>query len=144
MIVFFERRAATGGVGEDGVNVSAEERGNIFSGEVASDFANSGMGCERAAAKLPMGHDDFAAVSGENENGGLVEPRESDVGDATREEDDTSAARTSGRKGLTNAGKEKGVVDAREEAFTIGEAEEVENTTGAREGLQAGTLIYAE
>jgi hypothetical protein len=144
MIVFLERGAATGGVGEDGVKVFAEERGNIFSGKVASDIANAGMGGEGAAAKLAMGHDDFAAVGGENANSGFVEPRESDVGDAAGEERDAGAAGADGGEGLAEAREEKRIIDAREEAFAISETEELEDAAGARERLQPGTLIDAE
>ncbi len=62
MIVFLERGAASGGVGDDGVKVSAKEDGKIVSSEFASHIADAGVCGKRAAAKLPFGHDDFAAI----------------------------------------------------------------------------------
>lgn len=144
MMIFLERGAATGGVGDDGVEVLVEECGDIFSGEIASDVANSGMRGKRAAAKLFRGDDDFATVGGENADGGVVELRKGDVGDATGEEGDTGAAWSDGGKSLAEAREEKRIVDARKKAFAIGEAEKFEDAGGASDFLQAGALIDAE
>jgi len=152
MMVFLERGAAAGGVGDDGVEAFVEECGDIFSDEAASDVANSGMRGKRAAAKLSVGDDDFATVGGENADGGVIELREGDVGDAAGEEGDTgtwliptaNTAGADGGKGLTDAGEEKRIVDAREETFAIGEAEKFEDAGRASEFLQAGALVDTE
>ena len=73
MIVFLERGAAAGGIGDDGVEVFAQEDGEVFSGEVARGIANAGMRGEGAATALSRGDDHFAAVGGEDAKGGFVE-----------------------------------------------------------------------
>ncbi len=102
------------------------------------------MGGERAAAKLVFWDDHFAAVGGEDADGGFVELRECDVGDASGEKRDAGAAGAGGGKRGAEAAVEKIVVDAREEAFALGEAEKLQNTDAARDGLQAGALIEAK
>ena len=144
MMVFLERGAAAGGVGDDGVEVFAKKYGEIFSREFAGGVANPGVRRERAAAALATGDDDFAAVGGEDADGGFVELRKSDVGNAAGEEGDASAARTSGRKRPSEAAKEKMVVDAREETFALGETEESQDAYATRDGLQTGALIETQ
>ncbi|GAC1618915.1 MAG: hypothetical protein NVS9B13_07430 [Candidatus Acidiferrum sp.] len=107
---------------------------------------------KRSAAKLFRGNDDVATVGGKHADGGVIEARESDVGDAAGEESDTgaslepiaNAAGAAGGKGLANSREEKRIVDSREEAFAIGEAEKFEDAGGASEFLQAGALIDTE
>jgi len=141
MIVFLERGAAASRVGDDGVKILAKKRGEILSREIAGGITNARVGSKRAAAKLFLGNHNFAAVGGEDADGGFVELRESDVGDTACEEGHARAARTSGGKGRTEAAKEKIVVDAREEAFALGETKKFQNANAARNGLQAGTLV---
>ncbi len=102
------------------------------------------MGGERAAAELILRDCHFAAVGGEDADGGFVELRESDVGDAAGEERDAGAARAGGGKRRAEMAVEKVVVDAREETFAFGEAEKFQDADAARNGLQAGTLIEAQ
>ena len=64
IMIFLERRAAAGGVGDDGIEIFVEECGDIFSSEAASNIANSGMRGKSSAAKLVRGHDNFATVGG--------------------------------------------------------------------------------
>src|SRR5213078_41534 len=141
MIVFLERGAAASRVGDDGVKILAKKRGEILSREIAGGITNARVGSKRAAAKLFLGNYNFAAVGGEDADGGFVELRESDVGDTACEEGHARAARTSGGKGRTETAKEKIVVDAREEAFALGETKKFQNANAARNGLQAGTLV---
>src|SRR6266576_169512 len=119
MIVFLERGAAAGSVGNDGVEVFAKKYGEIFSR-------------------------DFAAVGGKDADGGFVELRKSDVGDAAGEEGDAGAARTGGGKRPAEAAEEKMVVDARQETFALGETEKFQDADAARDGLQAGALIETQ
>src|SRR6267378_7086113 len=112
MIVFLEGGAASGGVGDDGVEVFAKKCREIVAREFASGIAHAGVGGERAAAELVFWNDHFAAVGGEDADGGFVELRESDVGDATREECDAGAARAGGGKRGAEAAVEKVVVNA--------------------------------
>src|SRR5713226_5823840 len=98
MIVFLECGTAAGGVGDDGVEVFAKKGGEIVAREFASGIANSGVRGEGAAAELIFRDDHFASVGGEDTDGGFVEPRESDVGDAAGEERDAGTARAGSGK----------------------------------------------
>src|SRR5882724_6994014 len=144
MIIFLERGAASGGVRDDGVKVFAKEDGKICSSEFPRHIADAGVRGKRTAAKLSLGHDDFAAIGSEDADGGFIEPREGDVGDASGEESDAGAARTRGGIGAAVAAIEKVVVNAREEAFAFGETEKFQHADGARDGLHAGALVEAE
>ena len=55
MMVFLERGAAAGGVGDDGVEVFAKKDEEILSREFAGGLASAGVRRESAAAKLPSG-----------------------------------------------------------------------------------------
>src|SRR5216683_1864640 len=144
MIVFLEGGTAAGGVGDDGVEVFAKKCGEIVAREFASGIANAGVGGERAAAELILRDCHFAAVGGEDADGGFVELGESDVGDAAGEEGHAGAAWTGGGKRRAEMAVEKIVVDAREEAFAFGEPEKFQDADAAGDGLQPGTLIEAQ
>ena len=144
MIVFLEHGTAAGGVGDDGVEVFAEKCGEILSSEIAGTIANARMRSQRAAAKLVLWDDHFAAVGGEDADGGCVALRKSDVGYAAREEGNAGAARTDGRKRPAEAAKEKTVVDAREETFALGHTKKFQDTNTARDALQTGALIETQ
>ncbi len=144
MIIFLKRGTASGGVGDDGVKVFAKEDGKICSSEFSGHIADAGVRGKRAAAKLSFRHDDFAAIGSKDADGGFIEPREGDVGDASGEESDAGAARTRGGIGPAVAAIEKVVVNAREEAFAFGKTEKFQHADGARDGLQAGALVEAE
>src|SRR6266851_9333007 len=128
MIVFLEGGTAAGGVGDDGVEVFVKKCGEIVAREFASRIAKAGMRGERAAAELIFRDDHFAAVGGEDADGGFVELRECDVGDASGEKRDAGAAGAGGGKRGAEAAVEKIVVDAREEAFAFGESENFQDT----------------
>src|SRR5712671_6809273 len=144
MIVFLEGGTAAGGVGDDGVEVFAKKCGEIVAREFASRIAKAGVGGERAAAELLLGDGHFAAVGGEDADGGFVELRKSDIGDAAGEEGHSGAAGAGGGKRGAEMAVEKIVVDAREETFAFGKAEKFQHTDAARDGLQAGALIEAK
>ncbi len=107
VIVFLERGAAAGGVGEDGVEMFPEEGSDIFARQVAGGFTNASVRGQRTAAKLAIWHDDFTAVGGEHADGGFVKLREGDIGDATCEEGDTRAARANRGESLAEAVEEE-------------------------------------
>src|SRR6266851_5537565 len=125
MIVFLEGGTAAGGVGDDGVEAFEQKCGEIVAREFASRIAKAGMRGERAAAELILRDCHFAAVGGEDADGGFVELGESDIGDAAGEERDAGAARTGGGKRGAEAAVEKIVVDAREKTFAFGESEKL-------------------
>src|SRR2546427_513094 len=99
---------------------------------------------QSAAAKLSVGHDDFASVGGEDADGGFVQLRKGDVGNASGKESDASAAWTGGGESLTEAAEKKVVVDARQQTFTFGDPQEFQDADAAGDGLQAGTLIQTQ
>ena len=144
MVVFLERGAAAGGIGEDGVEIAAEKYRDIFSRKFPRRIANAGVSGQRAAAGLPLGNDDFAAVGGEHANGSFVELRKSDVGDATRKESHAGAPRTGGGKRPAMTAIEKTVVDAREELLAVGEAKKIQDAHAAGNGPQARALVEPE
>jgi hypothetical protein len=144
IIIFLERGAASGGVGDNGVKVFEMEDGKIFSSEFAGQFTEAGVRGKRTAAELSFGHDDFAAIGSEDADGGFIEARESDVGDASSEESNAGSARAGGGVGPSVAAIEEVVVKAREKAFAFGESEKFQHADGARDGLQAGALVKAE
>src|SRR5271155_4586880 len=66
VVIFLERRAAAGGVGDDGVEIGQLESREIFARDCAGGFARAGVGGERAAAALVIWDDDLATVGGEH------------------------------------------------------------------------------
>ena len=144
MLVFLQRRAAAGGVGDDGVEIAGGEGEEIFAREVAGGVANSGVSGERAAARLIFGHDDFAAVGGEDADGRVVETREGDLRDAAGEECDASAALADCGKCAAEFLEEKWSFDFGEKLLAVGEAEKFEHAGEARDALQAGALVEPE
>ncbi len=144
MIVFLECGAATGGVGDDGIELFVGKRCEICSCKIARGIADTGMSGQRAATKLILGDNDFAAVGGEHADGGLIEIRKYDIGDAAGEEGDTGAARAGCWIGFAQTAKEKIIVDPRQEAFLLGDAEKFQDADAAGNGLQAGALIQTK
>ena len=144
VVVFLEGGAATGGVGDDGVEIFGMERSEIFAREIARGIAHTGVRGESAAAKLRLGDDDFAAVGGEDADGGFIELTKSDIGDASGEEGDAGAARTRGGISPAKTAEEKIIVDARKEAFALRDAEKFEDADTAGDELQARALIDTE
>ncbi len=118
--------------------------GEIVAREFASRIAKAGMRGERAAAELIFRGDHFAAVGGEDADGGFVELRKSDVGDAACKEGHAGAAGAGGGKRRAEAAVEKIVVDAREETFVFGEPQKFQDADAAGDGLQPRTLIEAQ
>jgi hypothetical protein len=98
---------------------------------------------ERTATKLTSRDDDFAAIRGQDANRRFVELREGDLSDAACEEGHAGAALPLRRKGFPKMIEEESVVDARHQAFAIGEAEKAQDSSSAREALQAGALVEA-
>src|SRR6516165_10666436 len=96
MIIFLERGAAAGGVGDDGVEVICSEGHEVPASQVAGNIAESSVQREGAATELRSRDDDFAAICSEDANGGFVEGSKSDVGYATGEESYAGTAFASG------------------------------------------------
>jgi hypothetical protein len=143
MTVFLDVGAATGGIDDDGVNVSLFEDVDGGAGELEGlDFFAS-VDAERAAAGLFWRRDDFATFGGEDADGGGVDIREKGALDAAEEEADAFAFFAFG------GGERRDSFDR----FYFGEksvhrgqgfGEEFEETGGAKNRLQAGFLVGQE
>ncbi len=144
MIVFLERGAAAGGVGDDRVEIFKRESREVFACKIAGGIAHSCMRGQSSTAELRRGDDDFAAVAGENADGGVIELREGDLGDAAGKKGDARATWPEGGKGAAELLEEKRVVNAGEQAFAAGEAEKLQDTGFAGKRLQAEALIEAK
>jgi hypothetical protein len=95
-VVFVQRGAAAGGVGEDRVDVGGES-GEVFAGEILCGGEVAGVPREAAAAALRLGHDDFDALLGEDGDGGGVDVGREDLLRAAGEERDAGTAFADGR-----------------------------------------------
>src|SRR5215469_7654051 len=95
---------------------------------------------QSAAAELVDRNDDFAAIGLEDADRDVIEFGESDLGDASCEECDASAARALRRKSLAEAREEKVGVDARKKRGALLHSEKAQNTRVARESFEAGAL----
>ena len=141
VVVFLERGAAAGGVGDDGVEFVASESEKIFAGEIARGVADSGVSGERSAAQLIFGDDDFDAVGVEDADGCVVEARECDLRDASSEEGDAGALLPCRWKSAAEFLEEKWRFDFGEKLFAIGETEELKHAAETDETLEAGALV---
>ena len=79
-----------------------------------------------------------------NADSRFVELRKSDVGNASGEEGNASAARTGGGKTPAMAAVKKVVVNAREKALALGKAEQLQDAYAAGDGLQARALVETQ
>jgi len=141
VIIFLERGAAAGGVGDDRIEVVASEGEEVFASEIARGVANSSVGGERSAALLGFGDDDFDPVGVEDADGGVVESGEGDLRDASGEECDASTLLSDGGIGAAEFLEEEWSFDFGEKLFAIGETEEFEHAAEADEALESGALI---
>ena len=142
--VFLERRAATGGIRDDGVEILQPKSRQIPSRELASSPAESCVGGKRATAGLFEWHDDLTAIRSEHADGGFLQSGKSDIGNAAGKESNPCAPRSYRRKRRANTTKEKIIIDAREKAVPFGKAKKLENADAARDRLQAGPLVETE
>lgn len=133
----------SGGVGDDGVEAAAQEHFEIVSRQVAGHVANTSVRRERAAAELARGDNDLATIRGQDADRRFVELREGDLGNAACEEGHAGAALPLRRKRFPKVIEEEGVVDARHQAFAVGQAEKAEDSSSAGEALEAGALVEA-
>src|SRR5580700_10182817 len=100
MRIFFQRGAAAGGIGDDGVEIVGVKCGEICEREIAGHIADSGMCCKRATANLFGGDYHFAAVCLQHADGCAIEFAESNLSHASGEESYSSALVSLGWEGL--------------------------------------------
>ena len=144
VMIFLQRGAAAGSVGDDGVEIGEMEGEEILAGDVAGGLAGAGVLGQRAAAALCVRNNDVAAVGSEHANGGLVERREGDLRDATGEKRHARAARPDGGVRGAELREEKFAVDRRQQSFAAGQPEQFQNARPACQLLQTAALIEAE
>src|SRR5829696_6706046 len=77
--VVFKMRAATGCIGDDGVELFRRELIDLFAGQALREFPFAVVGVKRAAALLVWRRDDFAAVAGQGFGGVAIYVRENEV-----------------------------------------------------------------
>ena len=142
-IVFLKRGTATRGVGDDRVEISSTEGGEIATGQFAGDVAHTSMQRQGAAAELTVRDNDFASVCREDADGGFVQRRESDICDATREEGHAGAAGTLRGVSFAELVEEKPAIHGWQEQITFRKSQEFENSRGPCQSLQSGSLIKA-
>src|SRR5690349_16986795 len=99
------------------------------------------MGREGSTAKLAFRHDHLAAVCRQHADSSLVQCREADLRNASREESHPGAALAVRRKSLPKPRKKEFFLDRRHQPFAVGHPEEAKQAEIARESLQARLLI---
>jgi hypothetical protein len=135
ILVFLERRAAAGGVGDDGVEFAAEEDAHVDARQIASDVADSGVRRQRTAADLAGGHDDLAAVGGEHANRCFVQLRETDLCDAAGEKCNAGSFLAFCGERSPQLREEEGILDLRHQAVALGHAKQLQEADITRQSL---------
>jgi hypothetical protein len=103
------------------------------------------MQVQSAAASLAAGRHYFAAVLPQHPHGGLVQPRERDVGDAPRKKCDAVLAAPLGWKRPADLAEEEGRVGGRGDLFQLSQAaQELEEPQGAHQLFHAACLVQVE
>ncbi len=141
--VLLERRTASCGVCENGVERLGEERRHVCAREIACDIAHSGMNGQRSAAELASGDDDLAAVGLEDANRRIVQFGETDLRDAAGKKCYSGAANTLGGKRFSETREKELVACAGHQTIGIGNAEQAKHAASSRQTLQAGALVEA-
>ena len=144
MMVFLHCRAATGGICNDGVKVVQLKRFQILLCECARGIAKARVRRKRAAARLLLWNDHFAAIGGQHADGGFVQLGKRDIGDAAREKCHSRAARARGSERRAEAVEEKFAINLWKKTVAFRQSQQFEYANAARDGLHAGTLVEAE
>src|SRR5260370_30103635 len=92
LLVFLERRTASGGVGDHGVEIVAQENGKICARKRTGRIAHARMRRKRAAAGLSRGNDDFAAVRGQHTDRRVMQRGKADLRNASGKKRHAGAA----------------------------------------------------
>src|SRR5579862_6583361 len=140
-VVFLESRPTTRRIGDDGIEACGQKDILIRPRQVASDIADTGMRCERAATDLITRDDYFAAVGLENANGGSIQLAERDLRDAARKKRDAGATRPLGGKRLAKFREKEIRIDLRHQTVAFLQAQEPQDSSSTRKSSQAAALI---
>ena len=144
MVVFLERGAAAGGVGDDGIEIVCREGREVLASEVAGDIPESGVDREGTATELSSRDDDFTAICGEDADGCFVEGSEHDVGYAAGEEGYAGTAFALGGVAFAQVLEKKVAINCRKNLLALGKTQDFQNSKKTRYGLQAGALVEAQ
>ena len=125
MIVFFQHRAAPGGIGDDRVEFLQLERSKISPSQIARRFAHAGVRRQRSATKLTGRHHNFAAIGCQDPDGRIIQPRKGDLRNSSGEESNPRAQGAGGRIRAAQPAEEKRIVDARQQPFPVGQPEQL-------------------
>jgi len=124
MVVFLERGAAAGGVGDNGVEVACSEGQEVPASQIAGNIAESSVEREGTATELSSRNDDFAAICSEDANGGFVEGSKSDVGYAPGEEGHAGTAFASGGVDFAKVVEKKASINRWENVIALGKTQD--------------------
>src|ERR1700723_3139352 len=134
LAVFFQGGSATRGVGDDRVESAVQTRVDVAAGEAAREFAEARVHVQSSAAGLSGGNRDFAAIVLEHADRGLIQTRETDVGD-------TSGQKRHAILSLADGGKH--TAELREERWRFHARCERSKLTQPSAELDSGGLLQA-
>src|SRR5438093_2992547 len=142
MAVFLERRATTGGIDDDRVQLEVLEGGDVTSSQRAGGVTVAGVHMERSAAALLGWREHLATVAGQDADGGQVGFGLELAHDAAGDETDSVAALADGGRRFWRAGLCQAALGWPNQRLQLAEV-----THGAHQparfeqGLQPGLLI---
>src|ERR1700680_1548012 len=96
--VFLQRRSATSRVCDNRVVISIQQRIDVAARQLTRIVPHAGMHVQRPATALRRRDRNFASILSQYPYGGLVQSRETDVGDASTEERHPMPLRMFGRQ----------------------------------------------
>src|SRR5215469_2852993 len=112
-IVFLHCGTAAGSVCNDSVKIVQLKCFQVLTREAARGIAKASVSGKRAATRLLLWHNHFAAVGREHADGGFVQPGKRDIRDAAREKRHSRAARSHGSERGAKTIEEKVAVNLR-------------------------------
>src|SRR5271165_216409 len=135
--ILLHRRAATGGVAHDGVELRVEHGVNVAAGLRARHLQKASMQVQRAATTLTAWDMDLDAVFREHANRGAIQLRKRYTADAADEERHAPAASAFGGIDFAKLAEREVALDARRESVKLGNTHELEQPSPACQALQA-------
>src|ERR1019366_1277628 len=145
LAVLLERRSAARRVGDDGVKAAAQNGVDVAAGELARLSSHPGMKLQRAATALALRHHHLAAVALQDPYRGLIQPRETHVGDAPGEERHALDPLAFRRKRAADLAEEERRLGRRRELLQIAQwAQQLQLSQAAHQRLEAADLEKVE
>src|SRR5208283_6188850 len=141
--ILLHGRAATGGVAHDGVELRAEHGVNVDAGLRARHLQKAAMQVQCAATTLTAWDMDLDSVFGKHANRGAIQIRKRHTADAANEERHSPAASAFGGINFAKLAEREIALDAWREGVKLGNTQEFEQSSPARQALQPRALIEA-